>query len=190
MCFFYWQALIFIANLLTLRQKTQFMNQKIFFFLFLLVNTGFLFASEKQQAKMAGWRETDYSVECLGTGQEGTTFMRVYFYFKKDKDAGIFAKKHAVDAVLFRGIIAGGVGCLKEGIINADQLQKNEAFFQDFFKPGGNYLQDIVSSTDQISGRVTVGKRYKAHMDISVNHKGLRDLLEKQGIVRGLSSGF
>jgi len=100
--------------------------KKIFLFSCLFFLTSSIFAISKQKIALAGWRITDYSVECMGTGKEGTQLMKVYFYFKKEKEAGLFAKKSAVDAVLFRGIAAGEPGCATQPLVTVDQMNQND----------------------------------------------------------------
>ena len=159
------------------------------FFVFLVFFSP-LWAISKKKVATAGWRATDYTVECMGTGNEGTQHIKVFFYFKKEKEAGIYAKKSAVDAILFRGVNAGVSGCANAPLVTAEQLSKNEAYFEQFFSAGGAYISYISATTDQLTNRVKVGDRYKAAMEVSVNLSQLRKKLENDGIIRGLSSGF
>lgn len=149
-----------------------------------------VFAISKNKVSTAGWRNTDYTVECVGTGVEGTQQMKVYFYFKKEKEAGVYAKKSAVDAVLFRGIASGVTGCATQPLVNSQQMQEHDAYFKKFFQAGGDYIIYISASTDRLTDRIKVGDRYKAAMEISVNLKELRKRLENDKIIRSLSSGF
>jgi hypothetical protein len=149
-----------------------------------------IWAINKQKIALAGWRNTDYSVECVGTGNEGTQHLKVYFYFKKEKEAGLYAKKSAVDAVLFRGISAGVAGCFNQALVNTAQMEQNNSYFQNFFTPGGEYLSYISASTDQLTNRIKVGDRYKAAMEVSVNLSRLRKKMENDQIIQSLSSGF
>jgi hypothetical protein len=54
--------------------------------------------------------------------------LKVYFYFKKEKEAGLYAKKSAFDAVLFRGISAGAAGCFNQAFVNSAQIEKKYIF--------------------------------------------------------------
>jgi formylmethanofuran:tetrahydromethanopterin formyltransferase len=164
--------------------------KKIFLVFSIALLLSQIWAINKRKIALAGWRNTDYSVECIGTGNEGTQHLKVYFYFKKEKDAGLYAKKSAVDAILFRGISAGVAACFNQALVNADQMEQHNAYFQNFFIPGGEYLSYISASTDQLTNRIKVGDRYKAAMEVSVNLSQLRKKMENDQIIQGLSSGF
>ncbi len=145
-------------------------------------------AQSKKKKKIAGTTKTDYEAICAGTGAEGTQLIKVYFYFKKDKNAGIYAKMNGVKAVMFRGINQGS-GCMKKPLVNAEDRSQNQAYFDKFFEPGGEYL-NYVNSTGGITERTVVGKQTKAAMVVSVNHAALRKKLENDGIIKSLDYGF
>ena len=164
--------------------------KKIFLIFIVVLLLPQILAINKRKIALAGWRNTDYSVECIGTGNEGTQHLKVYFYFKKEKEAGLHAKKSAIDAVLFRGISAGAAGCFNKALVDAIQIEQHNSYFQSFFTPGGEYLTYISASTDQLTNRIKVGDRYKAAMEVSVNLAQLRKKMENDQIIRSLSSGF
>ena len=145
-------------------------------------------AQSKKKKKIAGTTKTDYEAVCAGTGAEGTQLIKVYFYFKKDKNAGIYAKMNGVQAVMFRGITQGS-GCMKKPLVKPEERSQNEAYFEKFFEPGGEYL-NYVNSTGGITERTMVGKQTKAAMVVSVNLAALRKKLEDDGIIKSLDYGF
>ena len=166
------------------------MKKKFLFAFFCLFFFTIWAIPPKKRNAIAGWRLSDYSAECLGVGSEGTQLLKVFFYFKKEKEAGVFAKKNAVDAVLFRGIAAGELGCLRTPLIDAAGLEKHADYFEKFFEDGGTYLTFIAASSDQLTNRVKVGKQYRAAMSISVNLVQLRKKLENDNIIKPFGAVF
>ncbi len=167
------------------------MRNIFLFSIFVLLTSNLAIAQSKQKRKLAGRLDRNFEVECLGAGSQGTQLLKVYFYFKKDKEAGIYAKQNAVIAVMFKGVFSGASGCMREPLVSLEAEEKNQKYFDDFFEPGGAYLRYVsISGDGQMTDRAKVGKVYKAAMSVSVMHAALRKRLEEDGVIRGLSSGF
>lgn len=141
----------------------------------------------------ANWR---YELECVGTGKQGTTLIKVWSYSKKPQVAAEQAKKNAIHGIIFKGVPQGERGCVAQPALarNANIEQEKADYFNAFFNNGGKF-QKFVSLTT--NGAIAAGdrikisrKEYKIGVIVSVNKKLLRDELEAAGIIRRLSSGF
>jgi hypothetical protein len=165
---------------------------KKFFLLVLLGLIAFsVNAQSKKKKQTAGWIASNYEVECIGTGMDGTQLVKVWGYGKKPDDAIVEAKRNAVHAMLFKGIYAGKAGCATKPIVTeANAQQKYSDYFESFFANGGKYLQFISLSGEGVQDRVKVGKQYKVAINVSVMHSALRKELESAGIIKSLGGGF
>jgi hypothetical protein len=136
----------------------------------------------------------NYEVQIMGVGQDGTKVMKVVGYGKRVEDAVIEAKMNAVASVIFKGI-PGGYGAAATPAILTDPNagDKHAAYFENFFSPGGKYLQFITMTTDGMpSGqdRLKIKTGYKVSIYAQVMYDALRKQLEVDGIARRLDSGF
>lgn len=136
----------------------------------------------------------NYEVECMGTGMDGTQLIKVWGYGKKPNDAVENAKKTAVQAVMFKGILSGKPGCMMRPLItDPGSEQQHQDYFTAFFKEKGKYLGFVTVSSDgsiDPKDRLKVGKQYKVGVLVSVSHSALRKELESAGIIKPLGSGF
>lgn len=136
----------------------------------------------------------NYEVECMGTGMDGTQLIKVWGYGKKPNDAVENAKKNAVHAVMFKGILNGKPGCMMRPLITEPGAeQQYQDYFTAFFKTGGKYLNFVSVSNDgsiDPKDRLKVGGQYKVGVLVSVSHSSLRKELEAAGIIRALGTGF
>jgi hypothetical protein len=159
---------------------------KYFFAWFLLVQVFNL------SAKSVQWR---YEIEPLSTGVQGTWLIKVWSYTKETKAAKVLeiAKKNAVHGVIFRGFSGKtGIPGQKPFAPNPELETEKKAFFEAFFRKGGEYLQFVDSSGDGIAAedRIKIGREYKIGMTLSVKKDALRKYLEDAGIIKKLGSGF
>jgi len=136
----------------------------------------------------------DYEVECMGTGMDGTQIIKVWGYAKKPSEAVEMAKKNAVHAVMFKGILNGKPGCMMRPLITEPgSEQQHQDYFTAFFKKGGKYLNYVSVSNDgsiDPKDRLKVGSQYKIGVTVSVSHTALRKELESAGIIKALGQGF
>ena len=147
-------------------------------------------AQSKKKRKTAGIYETNFEAVCQGVGTEGTQLFKVYFYFKKEKNAGLHAKGNAVKVVLFQGVPTGK-GCVNRGLVTQKEYEDNIEYFETFFDVGGPYLMYVNLLSDSMLERVKMPKKtYKAAWVVSVNYDNLRRKLEEDKIITGLGSGF
>lgn len=154
----------------------------------LISTTGF---SQKKKNVAAFY---DYEVECMGTGMDGTQLIKVWGYSKKPSEAMEMAKKNAVHAVMFKGILNGKPGCMMRPLVTEPGAeQQHQDYFTAFFKKGGKYLEFVTVSSDgsiDPKDRLKVGNRYKIGVLVSVSHTALRKELEAAGVVKALGQGF
>jgi hypothetical protein len=145
-----------------------------------------------QQRKAAGFVIGNYEVECMGTGMDGTQLVKVWGFGKKPEDAIYQARKNAVHAVIFKGILTGEPGCMQRPLVTKPGAEVQHAdFFNNFFSDGGSYLRFVSQSGDGTVDRIKIDKRtYKVGVVVSVMHAQLRRELETAGIIPKLGQGF
>jgi hypothetical protein len=134
-----------------------------------------------------------YEVMCLGVGQDGTKAIKVWSYGKTAEIAAHNAKRDAVAAVIFKGVPGGNGAAPTPPILGVDGYEKNQTFFDEFFKAGGMYLGFINLTADGVpsgADRIKTDKGFKVAIYASVNFDALRKYLEEQGIARRLDAGF
>lgn len=163
----------------------------------ILVFSGFSQAQERHSRKerKAHYNSNyNYEVQIMGVGQDGTKVMKVWGYGKRVEDAIIEAKMNAVASVIFKGI-PGGYGAAATPPILSDPNagDKHADYFENFFAPGGKFLQFISMTTDGMpSGqdRLKIKGGYKVAIYAQVMYDALRKQLEVDGVARRLDSGF
>ncbi|WP_346855101.1 hypothetical protein [uncultured Draconibacterium sp.] len=160
--------------------------------LFVLLMAVTVSAQTKKQKKMAGYTISNYEVECMGTGMDGTQLIKVWGYGKKPDKAVYQAKKNAVHAVIFKGITGGKPGCMMRPLVTKPGAEvQHSAYFETFFTDGGHYLTFVSQSGDGTLDRIKVSnKQYKVGVIVSVKHSALRSELETAGIIKKLGGGF
>ena len=150
----------------------------------------------QRRKELKAYYGSQYNVEIqtLGVGNDGTKLFKVWGYAKKAEGAAIEAKRNAISAAIFKGIPAGGGAAPTPALstdVNAEVT--HQAFFEEFFKDGGKYLQFVNLSNDGAAGgsdRIKMKKGYKVAVAVSINFVALRKYLEENGVVRKLDAGF
>jgi len=139
----------------------------------------------------------NYEVATIAVGVDGTKLVKVWGYGPTPEEAVRHAKELGIACAIFRGFPAGSNGSAASSpaiVSNPDSAEKDAAFYETFFTPGGRYLQYVNLSTDAPpSGedRIKVNKKtYKCGVVLSIGYDELRKYLEEQGIARSLNSGF
>ena len=164
---------------------------KIFFLFCLMALTCTITrAQSKSKKQLAGYTIDNYEVECVGVGKEGTKLWKVWGYAKKPDAAILQAKRNAVHAAIFKGVYAGKCPKTEPLLTDPGLEEKNQDYFDDFFRNGGKYLDFVALSGDGMEERVKVGKQYKVAIVVSVMYSRLRKELEEAGIVKSLNNGF
>ncbi|WP_417290083.1 hypothetical protein [Corallibacter sp.] len=162
-------------------------------FLAFSLNTQAQWKKNKANEDTKIWR---YDIECQGIAKKGAKLIKVWSYSKNPKHAISRGMKNAVHGIVFKGISGGGQGCttLNPLVSDYEKAQEHEAFFDAFFADGGEYLKYVTSATDGSiapGDRLKVSRReYKIGIIVTVQTDLLRKRLEKEGLVRSLTSGF
>ncbi len=154
------------------------------------------YGQRKQRLADKDTKAWHYDIECVGTGKEGFKLIKVWSYSKKPKYAITQSWKNAVHGIIFKGFSGTGRSCTGfRPLINKSMNQKQyDAFFKNFFLDSGQYSQFVTDAADgSIDPRdvLKVGKKmYKIGVVVNVNVSQLRKLLEEEGIINGLTTGF
>ncbi len=137
---------------------------------------------------------SNYEVQCMGTGRQGTTLIKSWSYAKNYRRAVELSKKHAVHAVIFKGVPSGTGGCSRRPLASeAGAETKHSTYFANFFSDNGPYLRFVSLSGDGTvnpNDRLKVGGQYKIGVPVIVMHSELRKELEAAKIIKALNSGF
>jgi hypothetical protein len=139
------------------------------------------------------WR---YDIECEGIAKQGAKLVKVWSYSKNPRHAISSTMRNAVHGIIFKGYAGGGQGCTPlRPLVNDPSVEEEyKEFFDAFFEEGGEYLKYVSAATDGSiapGDRLKVNRReYKIGAIITVMSDELRKRLEKENIVKSLSSGF
>lgn len=139
------------------------------------------------------WR---YDLECEGIAKQGSKLVKVWSYSKNPKHAISSAMKNAVHGIVFKGYAGGKQGCtsFKPLVKSVETEEKYKDFFDKFFLDGGEFLKYVSAATDGSiapGDRLKISRReYKIGVIVNVQSDQLRKRLEKEGIIKGLTSGF
>jgi hypothetical protein len=153
--------------------------------------------SKNKVRKMEYNSQYNYEVATVAVGVDGTKLVKVWGYGPDPEEATRNAKELGIACAIFRGFPPASNGAAAKTppiVTDSDAAEKNMAFFETFFAPGGKYLQYVNLSTDAPpSGedRIKVNKKtYKVGVVLSIAFDELRKDLEKEGIARKLDAGF
>ncbi len=132
---------------------------------------------------------TNYSVQTIKVGADGTKYVKVSGY-GSNVDAAVFnAKRNAVHAALFKGFpSAASANATPAIFLDANAMSKHQAYFNNFF--AGDYLQYVNITTDGVpSGEdlVKVKGGVDAKIYTQVMYDNLRKKLEQDGLVEALA---
>jgi hypothetical protein len=147
--------------------------------------------TKKLDKETAEWR---YQVEAVNTGVQGTYQIKVWTYAEKVEWAEAQAPKNAVHAVVFKGFPSKGrVKGQKPLVRDVNAMETHKAFFDQFFKDGGEYARFVTlvdSGSIGPGDLVKVGKEYKVGYITNVSAAALRKYLEENEIIEALDSRF
>lgn len=157
------------------------------------------FSAQAQWKKNKALKDTKiwrYDIECEGIAKQGAKLVKVWSYSKNPKHAVASAMRNAVHGIIFKGYAGGGQSCTSFQPLVKDPATEEEFhdFFEAFFAEGGEYLKYVSSATDghiAAGDRMKVSRReYKIGAVVTVMSDQLRKRLEKEGIIKSLTSGF
>ena len=136
---------------------------------------------------------SNYEIEMLGVGQDGTKVFKIWAYGSDVDQAIMRAKQLAVRACLFRGLPGSQQTNEIPRICEPDTETKYSDYFQQFFAIGGSYLNYVNITTDGVpSGqdRLKIKKGYKVGLKVQILYDNLRRKMEQEGIAKRLDSLF
>ena len=94
----------------------------------------------------------DRQIECLGTEMDGSVTVKAFGKGSNRKDALDQAKKNAVNAIIFKGLISGKSNCGSIPLVLTSNARlKFQEYFNKFFADGGDYNK-YVSFKDERAG--------------------------------------
>ena len=176
------------------------MKNLLIFIGILLISIGTADAQSKRKRKKAD-QETakwNYSIECQGEAAGGNTYtLKVFSIVMDERLAAVQAQKNAVHAIIFQGVNAQGRKCKQKPALarSIDLETEREDFFKEFFasvkRKDPNNFAKYVTVVEQVTDRQKLGrKKFRIGTLVTVNIALLRKKLEKENIIKSLSSGF
>ena len=128
--------------------------------------------------------------ECLGVEMDGSQTVKAWGTGRNRFDAVAQAKKVAVSDVLFNGITAGQQDChLRPVLGEVNVREKNEIYFNQFFKDGGPFLDFISLKDERIEHKILRDKQ-KSGTQVTrsviarVDRPGLIQKMKEDGILK------
>lgn len=144
----------------------------------------------------AQWRYEIERVDLRGTGVVGdgkVVSVKVWSFSEKPEVAQAQAYKNAVHGVIFKGIpMSGRVPGLNPICPDLSVEMKNADYFRAFFAAGGPYMRFCSNSGKGINTMpLKIDKKtYKVGVNVIVNVEGIRQELERAGVIKKLGGGF
>ncbi len=149
-----------------------------------------LFAQSRRDIIDISSMDTNYSVETIRVGADGTKHIKVSGFGKTEAAAALNAERNAVHAAIFRGIPAAKSANATPPICtDPNAVSINKTYFNNFFS--GDYVQYVNVTTDGgASGadRVKVKGGYEVKVYIQIMFDNLRRHLENDNIVKALET--
>lgn len=149
---------------------------------------------KKADIETAKW---NYVVECQGEAVAGEYTLKVFSIVMDERLAGVQAQKNAVHAVIFQGVNAQGQKCKQKPPLarSIDLETERQDFFKEFFasvkRNDPNNFAKYVTIIQDATDRQKLGKKkFRIGTLVKVNIELLRKKLEKEKIIKALSSGF
>lgn len=136
---------------------------------------------------------SNYEIEMLGVGQDGTKVFKIWAYGKKPEEAILQGKKLAVRACLFRGLPGSRQVIATPPICTPSAETEHSDFFDHFFETGGSYLNYVNITSDGMPGgqdRLKVKKGYKMGLKVQILYDNLRKYMEQAGMARRMDTLF
>lgn len=140
-------------------------------------------ATEKSQAYY------DYKSKVIASELDGSYTIRAWGRARYASDAYDQARKQALRDVIFYGVESSTstVQPLKPLIFEVNAEEKYEAYFNDFFKYGGEYTKYSSTIKEKRIGSSKFAKNEVqciAEVTVSVDRQKLKEKLQKDGILK------
>ena len=166
--------------------KNMIMRKYFVLLLLMLAVVPTMVSAKKVNKETMQWR---YEIQDLNiTGKQGTCVFKIWTYAKKQKDAIAQAGKNAVHAVIFKGY-----GYQPALVSGAEVYDANQAFFDEFFKDGGQYqlyVQCTNNGAIAPQDNIKLDKEFKIGIKVIVRKDALREALEKSGVIKAANYLF
>lgn len=132
-----------------------------------------------------------YEIELAEVGAPGTLVVRVWYYSKKPNVQDDIYRENAIRGILFKGINDSGRMKGRRPLV-LDGYDSHKDYFDSFFKDKKyeNYARVALDGYVEQNSIIKVKKLYKVAKIVVVSYNEIRKQLEKDNVIRGLSSGF
>jgi hypothetical protein len=108
----------------------------------------------------------------------------VYSYTKKSKITSDIGKRNAIHGILFKGLPKTEMQGSQPALLKDGSYEKYAEYLDKFFA-SGEYLQFIEETNKGFQDVIKISsKEYKVGISVKVNVKGLKQKLEKDGIIK------
>ena len=123
----------------------------------------------------------------LSSNYDGSSVIRVQVRVKDAAIAFTDGQRKAVEEVIFKGVKAGsnGISDLKPLCFDLNAREKNEDYFNAFFRDGGAWTQ-YASLKDKRVGSTRYqrdGRQMVESVTVTVDRAGLKQRLQADGII-------
>ena len=149
-------------------------------------------SNRKQKMADQNTEEWRYDAICNGSGGSDSSYLILVSVYVADQRLALEqAKKSAIHAVLFKGIVGNNSGCAQKNPIAGPKLEsENSSYFNDFFFDSSLYSKFATSPTGVPKETIKLdpkGKQLRVNFVISVSIDNLRSQLEGDGILSSLA---
>ncbi len=133
---------------------------------------------------------TNYSVQTMSVGADGTKYMKVSGYGSNVDEATFNAKRNAIHAAIFRGLpSAANTNATPAICSEPNAMSLHKAYFDNFFT--SEYQQYVNISTDGVASaedKVKMKGGFEVKIYVQIMFDNLRKRLEQDGIVKALAA--
>lgn len=129
---------------------------------------------------------SSFETQCLGVEGDGSQTLRAWGKGTSKGDAIEQAKKNAVSDVLFKGIRGTGECNQTPLVPEVNARERYAEYFNPFFSDGGEYRKFVKEEKGNEASRLEAkGKSITNYgVIVTVDREGLRQQLEKDGVLR------
>jgi len=133
------------------------------------------------------WSQFNYDIQCEQVGKQGSQSLIVSSIARNEDIALAGARKHAIHAILFKGVNNGP--CSVPALVSREDYEMNRTYFNNLFN-SFEFERFIVSASDTPRDLFYVGRDVKVFSVVNVNRNELRTQLVKDGVIKGLNNVF
>lgn len=128
---------------------------------------------------------SEFKTQCLGVSPSGIQMLRTWGTGMNKAKAIEEAKRNAVNAVIFDGIVDGNGECNKRPLVNVPNARERyEDYFNAFFREGGAYNKYVTleeKRTSRISSKNTALESWS--VVVNVNRTELKNRLIDDNVI-------